>query len=69
MTMEEARQLVMETAAALGIPVIDLTPPFEADYRATGELLNIQMDPHWNRRGHQIVGKYLADQLTSKICK
>ncbi|MBN1312335.1 MAG: hypothetical protein JXB30_13030 [Anaerolineae bacterium] len=69
MTMEEARQLVMENAAALGIPIIDLTPVFEADYAATGEQLNFQLDLHWNRRGNQIVGEHLANQLASEICK
>jgi hypothetical protein len=69
MTMEEARQLVIENAAQLGIPVIDLTPAFEADYAATGEQLNFRLDLHWNRRGNEVVGRYLAEQLASKVCQ
>lgn len=69
MTMEEARQLVIKSAAQLDIPVIDLAPVFEADYAVTGEQLNFRVDLHWNRRGNQIVGEYLADQLASEICK
>lgn len=69
MTMEEARQLVIESAAEIGIPVIDLTPAFEADYAATSEQLNFTLDMHWNRRGNQVVGEYLADRLASEICK
>jgi hypothetical protein len=69
MTMQEARQLVIESAAQLDIPVIDLTPAFEADYEATGEQLNFRLDLHWNRRGNRVVGQYLADQLTAKVCK
>ena len=51
-------QFFEDTALEIGYPVINLLPVFEA--RANEELLYHSDDSHWNRRGHALVGRHLA---------
>lgn len=67
--MNNQRDTVQQTAAALNITFIDLTPAFE-EYAAAGEMLYLTYDTHWNSAGQALAGRTVADALRQpNACK
>jgi len=55
--------LAAEAAASLGLPFLDLTPTFRADWEAFGQRLEYAYDWHWNERGNRVVAEAIAQFL------
>jgi GDSL-like Lipase/Acylhydrolase family len=58
-------RILMETAAESGIPVLDLTDAFLADYRQNHKKFDFNVDGHWNERGHEVVARALTRYLNT----
>jgi len=56
-------QIAAEQAAALGIPLLDLTDTFAQDYQQHGRVFNYADDYHWNAYGHDLVARAVAAEL------
>jgi hypothetical protein len=52
-----------EAAGRLPFPVVNLLPAFQ---QATESPLSFSFDPHWNRRGHALVGRTLAEVIEQR---
>jgi hypothetical protein len=59
-------EALAESCAKRGIPLLDLTEPFAAWYRDTGERLNDDDDYHWNETGHRVAAQALARFLRER---
>ena len=46
-----------------GVPVLDLTPPFRAEFATTGRHLFYHRDKHWTPDGHRFAAGLLASML------
>jgi lysophospholipase L1-like esterase len=46
-------------AASLGVPYLDPTPAFRAEYEKSNEPLHFQYDIHWNEKGHALMAELL----------
>lgn len=55
--------VVDSVADDLGIPTIDLTETFEADYARNHVSFNFEKDRHWNEYGHQVVADRIWEEL------
>lgn len=58
--------MVRELANQYNIEFIDLTTPFEEDYKKKQTHFESPYDWHWNEYGHQIAADALYQQITSK---
>lgn len=65
--MDNQRDALAETSAALGLPFIDLTPVL-TKAASTGELTYYTYDTHWNQRGHELAGNAIAEFVKSMPC-
>ncbi|MBN1202110.1 MAG: SGNH/GDSL hydrolase family protein [Anaerolineae bacterium] len=50
-------------AEEYGIPFLDLTAAFQADYQQHGRRFNFPGDYHWNAYGHRLVGETISEEL------
>ena len=50
-------------AGRLGVPFIDLLPPFQAATTAGGGPFYFDFDKHWNPRGHAVAAQAIGDAL------
>ena len=58
-------QSLIKVLEGLGIAYCDLTPDLREAY-AKGEVPYFVYDGHWNRKGHQIVGKTISTCLKNR---
>lgn len=56
-------RIAANTAANIGAPFIDLQGPFAKHYNKTKQRLEFSHNWHWNRMGHKIAGKHIADHF------
>lgn len=61
---DNLRNMIVNVATELQIPMIDLTPVFEASARK-GEMLYYPFDTHWNQAGRQAAAEAAAKALGS----
>jgi SGNH hydrolase-like domain, acetyltransferase AlgX len=54
-------------AAEARLPFIDLTGPFERDYRQHGARFEFLHDGHWNARGHELAAREICRALQSDL--
>jgi hypothetical protein len=55
--------LATDVSADLGVPFLDLTPYFLADFEQHKERFSFSGDGHWNERGHRVAGEAIAQKL------
>lgn len=63
MHIGQPQQLVRPIADSLGIPVIDLLPPFRAWSDSGRGSLYLEWEGHWNQAGHRLAAEITADGL------
>ena len=62
----QVRRALIEQAQARGFRVVDLGPPFAAEYARTRLKLDFwPLDRHWNRQGHSVAADAAAAALLS----
>ncbi len=60
-------QLAAEVTSELGLPFVDLTEAFTADWTKHGRRFEFDYDWHWNRRGNLIVASVISETLLSDL--
>jgi GDSL-like Lipase/Acylhydrolase len=53
-------QMLSEVCQESQIPFLELSEPFETDYKKFHERFDYDIDRHWNERGHRIVARTLS---------
>ncbi|MBI2962879.1 MAG: SGNH/GDSL hydrolase family protein [Deltaproteobacteria bacterium] len=59
----EPNRIAEQAATAAGLPLIDLTPDFERDYRRHRARFEFPHDGHWNARGHRVAAEAVRRSL------
>ena len=54
-------------AKEYGIDFIDLQPVFQKDFRTNQKDFYFSSDAHWNKHGHGVVAKVIADFINSRL--
>lgn len=62
---DKPRRILSDICANQGIPFLDLTK--ELQVMGAGQRLYFRCDGHWNKKGHELVGKILAQYIEKMI--
>lgn len=65
--LSNQRDAIAERAAEEGVIFFDLTTVLQAA-AAQGEILYYKYDTHWNQRGHEVVGRAIAEFVARQPC-